>query len=164
VVSGEGLRGPRPTGYLSHVNPYCYDHPRPAVTVDILLFGLESGRIEVLLIKRDREPFRGLWALPGGFVEEDEALERAAERELREETGLTGIHLEQVGAYGDPGRDPRGHTVSIAYSAVIEAGRNNLKAGSDAADARWWRATRPPRLAFDHNKILRVAMARMFGK
>jgi 8-oxo-dGTP diphosphatase len=149
---------------LSPIDQYCYDHPRPAVTVDIVLFSLESGRIEVLLIKRAREPFRGLWALPGGFVEKDEALERAAERELCEETGLTGIHLEQVGAFGDPGRDPRGHTVSIAYSAVIDGGSNNVKADSDAADARWWPATRPPRLAFDHHKILRVAIGRMFGK
>jgi 8-oxo-dGTP diphosphatase len=148
---------------LSRANQYCYDHPRPAVTVDIVLFSLESGRIEVLLIKRAREPFRGLWALPGGFVEKDEALEGAAERELREETGLTGIRLEQVGAFGDPGRDPRGHTVSVAYGAVIDGG-DNLKADSDAADARWWPATRPPRLAFDHDKILRAAMSRMFGK
>jgi 8-oxo-dGTP diphosphatase len=149
---------------LSRANQYCYDHPRPAVTVDIVLFSLESGRIEVLLIKRAREPFRGLWALPGGFVEEGEALERAAERELHEETGLNGIHLEQLGAFGDPGRDPRGHTVSIAYSAVVDGGGDNLKADSDAADARWWPATRPPRLAFDHHKILRVAIGRMFGK
>jgi 8-oxo-dGTP diphosphatase len=149
---------------LSPIDQYCYDHPRPAVTVDIVLFSLQSGRIEVLLIKRAREPFRGLWALPGGFVEEGEALERAATRELHEETGLTGIQLEQVGAFGDPGRDPRGHTVSIAYSAVIDGGSNNVKADSDAADARWWHVTRPPRLAFDHDKILRAAIGRMFGK
>ena len=134
------------------------------MTADIVLFSLESGRVEVLLIKRGGEPFRGLWALPGGFVDKDEALEHAAERELREETGLAGIHLEQIGAFGDPGRDPRGHTVSIAFAAVVERERTELKAGDDAADARWWSATRPPRLAFDHSKILSAAMEKMFGK
>ena len=131
--------------------------------MDIILFSLETRRIEVLLIKRGGEPFRGLWAIPGGFVDQDEPLEGAAARELLEETGLAGIHLEQIGAFGDPGRDPRGHTISIAFSAVIE-GRPKLKAGSDAADARWWPATRPPRLAFDHDKILRAALDAMFGK
>src|SRR5689334_11906545 len=85
---------------------YCYDYPRPAVTVDIILFHHDGQRIEVLLIKRARPPFKGTWAFPGGFVDKDESLERAAARELKEETGLAGIRLEQLGAFGDPGRDP----------------------------------------------------------
>jgi 8-oxo-dGTP diphosphatase len=141
---------------------YCYDHPRPSVTVDIALFCRSAGRAEVLLIKRAKEPFKGLWALPGGFVDRDESLEAAAARELKEETGLDGIRLEQVGAFGDPGRDPRGHTVSVVFAALLER-RAEAKADDDAEDARWHSIARPPRLAFDHKKILRVARERLLG-
>jgi 8-oxo-dGTP diphosphatase len=142
---------------------YCYDHPRPAVTVDIVLFRCIGGRREVLLIKRGREPFKGAWAFPGGFIGKDESLEKAAARELREETGLGRIRLQQIGAFGDPGRDPRGHTVSIAFAAIIK-GERAIRAADDASEVKWHSATRPPRLAFDHKKILRVALERMFGK
>jgi len=135
---------------------HCYDHPRPSVTVDIVLF----HHNEVLLIKRAREPFKGQWALPGGFVDENESLEAAAARELKEETGLYGISLQQVGAFGDPGRDPRGHTVSIAFAALLE-NRLEAKASDDAEDARWHSGARPPKLAFDHKKIVRLARERL---
>ena len=141
---------------------YCYDHPRPALTVDILVFHRSGNRIEVLLIKRAREPFKGLWAFPGGFVDKDESLEDAAARELLEETGVSGIHLEQIGAFGDPGRDPRGHTVSVAFAAMLDH-RTQACAADDAADAAWHSASRPPKLAFDHEKILSVALKRMTG-
>ena len=141
---------------------HCYDHPRPAVTVDIVLFHRSRDRVEVLLIKRKREPFKGRWAFPGGFVDKDESLEDAASRELAEETGLSGIHLEQFGAFGDPGRDPRGHTVSITFAAVLDRSRN-AKPADDAADAAWHSALRPPRLAFDHKKILSIALKRVLG-
>jgi len=141
---------------------YCYDHPRPALTVDILLFHRYGNRVEVLLIKRAREPFKGLWALPGGFVDKDESLEDAAARELLEETGVSGIHLEQIGAFGDPGRDPRGHTVSVAFAATLDH-RIQASAADDSADAAWHSALRPPKLAFDHKNILSVALKRMAG-
>ena len=141
---------------------YCYEYPRPAVTVDIVLFCRAGSDVEVLLIKRAREPFKGRWAFPGGFIEKDESLEHAASRELLEETGLTVVNLEQIGAFGDPGRDPRGHTVSIVFSAVLEDHRK-ARAADDAADAEWHSALRPPKLAFDHKKILSLALERIMG-
>ncbi len=142
------------------VKSYCYDHPRPALTVDIVLLHRSAAEIEVLLIKRAREPFKGQWAFPGGFVDKDESLENAAARELAEETGLRGIRLEQIGAFGDPGRDPRGHTVSVVFAGVLED-RALVSAGDDASEAAWHPALEPPNLAFDHNKILSIAIDRM---
>ena len=114
------------------------------MTVDIVLFRRgEDDQIEVLLIERAREPFKNKWAFPGGFVDKDESLESAAARELKEETGLARTRFEQLAAFGDPGRDPRGHTVSIAFTALLK-GRYEAKASSDAADARWHTALRPP--------------------
>lgn len=141
---------------------YCYDHPRPALTVDIVLFHRAGNRVDVLLIKRAREPFKGQWAFPGGFVDKNESLEDAAARELLEETGLSRIHLEQIGAFGDPGRDPRGHTVSVVFAGVLDQ-RIPAEAADDASDAAWHSARRPPKLAFDHQKILRFALARTPG-
>ena len=143
---------------------YCYEHPRPAVTVDIAIFyPATEDNIEVLLIKRAREPFKGQWALPGGFVDKDESLERAASRELEEETGIRRIRLEQFGAFGDPNRDPRGHTVSIGFTARVKK-YGTLKADDDAEDARWHSINSLPRLAFDHKKIIRAALDHVFGK
>lgn len=142
---------------------YCYDYPRPAVTVDIVLFECTENRIEVLLIKRGRPPFKGRWAFPGGFVDPDESLEDAARRELVEETGITGIELKQLGGFGDPGRDPRGHTVSIVFTALL-GDKPIAVAADDAAEASWHSARRPPRLAFDHRKILHLALEQVFGK
>lgn len=139
---------------------YCYDHARPALTVDIVLFHRSGVDTEVLLIKRGRAPFKGRWAFPGGFVDEDESLESAAARELREETGLRGIKLEQLAAFGDPGRDPRGHTVSVVFYGAV-SNRRAVIAADDAAEARWLSASHPPKLAFDHRKILRIAMKQL---
>jgi 8-oxo-dGTP diphosphatase len=138
-----------------------YEHPRPALTVDVAVFRGRAGERDVLLVKRGEEPFAGRWALPGGFVEEGETLESAARRELLEETGLdpTG-DLDQVGAYGDPGRDPRGWTVSIVFMATL--GYDEIGAvvgGSDAAEATWHPVDALPRLAFDHDRILADALS-----
>ena len=141
---------------------HCYDHPRPAVTVDIVLLHRWKRGARVLLIQRGREPFKGGWAFPGGFVDKDESLEKAAARELYEETGLAEIELEQLGAFGDPGRDPRGHTVSVVFGALLE-NQPEPTAADDAEAATWHSASKPPALAFDHKKILREAFRRLVG-
>lgn len=162
--------------------PFSYPYPRPAVTCDTVVFTMRADDLAVLLIRRKDEPFAGAWALPGGFVNQNESLDRAAARELSEETGVTGLKLRQLGAFGDPGRDPRGHTVTVAYVAFAVA-TPTPAAGDDAADAEWLpfrslplservrtpkagrrkRTSSPPevRLAFDHAKILRAAHLRL---
>lgn len=135
---------------------FCYDHPRPAVSVDIVVLRRDAS--EVLLIRRKNEPFAGLWALPGGFVDPDETLEQAAKRELEEETGIR-AKVEQLAAFSDPDRDPRGRTISVAFVARVAASRA-VSAGDDAADAAWYPTSRLPRLAFDHRKIIRKAVPR----
>ncbi|MBX3207501.1 MAG: NUDIX hydrolase [Labilithrix sp.] len=116
--------------------PFSYAYPRPAVTCDVVVFTMRADDLAVLLIQRKDEPFRGRWALPGGYVNENESLERAAARELAEETGIGGARLEQLGAFGDPGRDPRGHTITIAFTTFLVA-EAKIKAGDDAAAAAW---------------------------
>jgi 8-oxo-dGTP diphosphatase len=140
----------------------CYDYPRPAVTVDVAVFRGSDDAREVLLVKRGQEPFAGTWALPGGFVDEGERLPDAALRELREETGLAPRgRLIQVGAYGDPGRDPRGWTVGVAFAVVLDPGEDGpVRAGDDAAEAAWMPADGRG-LAFDHDSILSDALARV---
>ncbi len=135
---------------------YTYDHPRPALTVDIVLFQEGGGGTEVLLIERGHPPFAGTWALPGGFVDEGEAPDEAALRELAEETGVTGVSLHQVGAFGEPGRDPRGWVVSVAYWARVSR-PSRIEAADDAADAAWWPLDDLPPLAFDHRQIVDTA-------
>jgi len=135
---------------------YSYPFPRPSLTVDIIVFRMAENEPQVLLIKRANDPFKGKWALPGGFVDKDEPLEGAAARELHEETGLTGILLTQMHAFGNPGRDPRGHTVSVVYVGYLPVGAV-AKAGDDAAEAEWFAVKDLPELAFDHELV--VAMA-----
>jgi 8-oxo-dGTP diphosphatase len=139
---------------------YEYEYPRPSVTVDIIIVTMEE-RPRVLLIRRKHDPFAGAWAIPGGFVDPGETLAAAAVRELREETGIDDVTLEQLAAFGDPGRDPRGWTVSVAFLARVSAG-TEATAADDAAEAGWHPLDELPRpLAFDHDKILARARARL---
>lgn len=143
---------------------YTSDYPIISVTVDVVCLARRDGERQVLLVERGSDPFQGKLAFPGGFVDIDEDLEDAALRELREETSLAapGV-LEQLGAYGRPGRDPRGRTVSIVYLALPDEAAA-VRGGDDAADAGWYPITEllqdPGRLAFDHAEILRDALAR----
>jgi 8-oxo-dGTP diphosphatase len=141
-----------------------YDYPRPAVTVDIALFTvagtLQHLRLQTLLIQRGEAPFAGMWALPGGFVRENEDLADAAARELAEETGLDDALLEPFAAVGTPGRDPRGHTVTIVHVGLVR-GDTALHPSGDARAARWWDMTSLPELAFDHARLLRDALTHL---
>ena len=139
---------------------YAYDYPRPALTVDVALATRESAP-RVLLIRRKKDPFAGTWALPGGFVEENEKLVDAARRELREETGLTIAEIEQLYTAGDPDRDPRGWTVSVAYLARVDADDLTPVAADDAEAVGWFRMDQLPPLAFDHAMILERAGVRL---
>ncbi len=140
---------------------FTYDHPHPAVSVDIVVFSIEAGRLAVVLIRRAGWPHAGKWALPEGFVGIDESLKRAAWRELREETGLNAGYLEQLGAFGRPDRDPRERVITIVYMALAPADRLDLQAGSDANEARLFHVDELPELAFDHARIIRHAIDRI---
>jgi ADP-ribose pyrophosphatase YjhB (NUDIX family) len=134
------------------------------VTVDIVIFTLREGSLQVLLVKRGVPPFEGQYAIPGGFIREDESLEEAALRELHEETGVRNVFLEQLYTFGDPQRDPRGRVITVAYYALIASGKLSLVAGADAAEAQWFPASRVPPLAFDHKSILDYALERLRNK
>jgi len=165
--------------------PFTYPYPRPAVTCDTVVFAMRADDLAVLLIQRRDDPFKGQWALPGGFVDENEPLQRAAVRELDEEAGLSGLRLEQLGAFGDPGRDPRGHTVTVAWMTFLLS-EAATSAGDDAAAVGWHpfrslevasrtkaaaaKATRARaatrksarvKLAFDHAQIIAAAYRRL---
>ena len=141
---------------------YTYQHPRPAVTVDIAIFKPKEDQFQILLIQRDREPFQGDYALPGGFLDQNETLEAAAERELKEETGLTGILLTQVRTFSAPDRDPRGRVISTCFGAVLEFDdKQQAVAGDDARSAGWFDLDNLPPLAFDHGLIVQAAAQKL---
>lgn len=139
---------------------YCYEFPRPAVTVDVVILS-QDEKPRVLLIRRKKDPFAGSWAIPGGFVEMDETLEAGAKRELKEETGVDVEKIEQLATFGDPGRDPRGRTISVVYLARLDAGTVDPKGGDDASDAAWHPLDKLPKLAFDHADILKLVKKRV---
>ena len=143
---------------------YVYDYPHPAVTVDIAIFSVRNDELKILLIKRALAPHRGEWALPGGFVDLKEGLEEAARRELEEETGVTGVYLEQLYTFGEPDRDPRERVITVAHFALIPSDRLKLKAASDAEGVSWFGMDELPPLAFDHEEILRMALTRLAAK
>ena len=134
------------------------------VTVDIVVLTIQDGSLQVLLVKRGIPPYQGEFALPGGFVHGDESLEQAAGRELAEETGTHNVFLEQLYSFGDPGRDPRGRVVTVAYYALVAQDRASLVAGTDAAAARWFPVGDLPKLAFDHGRIVETALNRLCNK
>lgn len=141
---------------------YIYDWPRPMVSVDAAVFGFFGNKVKLLLINRGKEPFKGKWALPGGFVGIDEELDGAVARELTEETGLVNVRLEQIHTFGNVGRDPRGRQITIVYMGIATKGQNKIKAGDDAAKARWFDIEKLPKdLAFDHNEVVRFAIGRL---
>ena len=134
------------------------------MTVDIVIFTLREGSLQVLLVKRGVPPFEGQYAIPGGFIRGDESLEEAALRELHEETGVRNVFLEQLYTFGDPKRDPRGRVITVAYYALIASDKLSLVAGADAAEAQWFPASSVPPLAFDHKSILDYALERLRNK
>jgi 8-oxo-dGTP diphosphatase len=137
---------------------YCYDYPRPGVTADCILFSKSNNKLHVLLIERGNIPFIGMWAFPGGFLEEDETIEMCASRELQEETGLKDIRMEQFYTFTEPKRDPRGRTISVAFIAFIDMEKHKPVAADDAANIRWFSVDSLPHLAFDHDKIIEKAL------
>lgn len=143
---------------------FSYKYPRAALTVDCVVFGYDEGELKVLLIQRALDPFKGKWALPGGFVRVDETLDDAARRELEEEAGLKDVFLEQLYTFGAVNRDPRERVVSVAHYALVKLAAHETKAATDAADARWFPISKVPKLAFDHADILKTALSRLKGK
>lgn len=145
--------------------PYTYEYPRPALTVDCVIFGLdESQKLKVLLIQRANEPFKDQWALPGGFVDMNESLESAALRELEEETSVKDVFIEQLYTFGQPKRDPRGRVVSVAYYALVNLEAHPVAPASDARKVDWFEMDHIPNLAFDHDEVLSIAIARLRAK
>jgi len=144
--------------------PHTYQYPRAALTVDCVVFGFDQDELKVLLIQRALEPFKGAWALPGGFVRVDETLDDAARRELDEETGLKDVFLEQLYTFGEIKRDPRERVVSLAHYALVKLSDHKAKAATDAANAEWFPISKLPKLAFDHADIAAAALARLQGK
>lgn len=137
--------------------PYTYNHPRPMVTVDIFLTRFNIDHLELLLIKRKNIPYKDKWALPGGYVEINESLEAAAKRELFEETGIDNIPLYKLYVFGEPGRDPRGRTITLVYFGVLPLEiSNQVKAGDDAVQSQWYSLNNLPQLAFDHDQIIKA--------
>ncbi len=145
---------------------YTYNYPRPAVTTDAIIFGYDpkSNELNVLLIKRANEPFKDKWALPGGFLDMDETTEQCVHRELKEETGLTDVILEEMQVFSEIDRDPRGRTISIVYFGLVSTLDHEPKAGDDASNAKWFSILRNPPMSFDHHKIIAAAVNKLYDK
>lgn len=140
---------------------YQYDYPHPAITTDSVVFGFDGKALHILLIERGIEPYKGLWALPGGFLNPDETVEQCAKRELKEETGVENVYLEEFRSFSDPGRDPRERVVTIAFVALVKKSDYMLIAGDDASNALWFALDELPPLAFDHYDIISAARKKL---
>jgi len=143
---------------------YHYPYPHPAVTSDVVIFTIRDKQLKVLLIKRAGEPYKGAWALPGGFIKMDEDLETGARRELAEETGVKDVYLEQLYTFGAVDRDPRERVITVAYYALIPSHHIVLQAASDAEAVGWFSFDELPKLAFDHRQIVDMAHRRLVAK
>ncbi len=143
---------------------YQYEYPHPAVTTDVVIFTVRDKQLKLLLIMRGGEPYKGKWALPGGFVQLDEDLESGARRELAEETGVSGVYLEQLYTYGAVDRDPRERVITVAYYALIPSDQIVLQAATDAEAVGWFSMDESPELAFDHQNIVDMAHQRLISK
>jgi 8-oxo-dGTP diphosphatase len=141
-----------------------YEYPHPAVTVDVVIFTIRDRQLKLLLVKRAGEPYRGKWALPGGFVHLEESLDAGASRELEEETGVSGVFLEQLYTFGKPGRDPRERVITVAYYALIPSDKLQIRAATDAEAVGWFGMDELPELAFDHAEIVAMAHQRLVAK
>lgn len=140
---------------------FSYEYPRLMLTVDAVVFRLNGEDLEVLLIQRKHDPFAGMWALPGGFVDMDETVEQAVVRELEEETGLRLEKLKQLFTFSEIGRDPRGRTVSVTFYGMADLNNSRVSGGDDASDAQWFPMDQLPELAFDHIKAVDMALKKM---
>src|ERR1700690_319004 len=143
---------------------YTYKYERPNLAVDCVVFGLDEEDLKIILIERNGEPYRGKWALPGGFVRIDESLDDSAKRELYEETGIQDVFLEQLYTFGEIDRDPRERVVTVAYYALVNLSDHKIQATTDSRDAAWFSVDDIPQLPFDHNRIVEVAHLRLKGK
>jgi len=144
---------------LTSDGKFAYGYPRAAMTTDSVIFGFDGQQLNVLLIQRGIDPYKGAWAFPGGFLRMEETLEECAQRELKEETGLDNIYMEQFGTFSEVERDPRWRVVTTAFYALVKI--SEVKGGDDAADAKWFPINQVPTLTFDHDRILRVAMRKL---
>ena len=143
---------------------YQYEYPHPAVTTDIVIFTIRGNQLKLLLIMRGGEPYKGQWALPGGFIQLDEDLESGARRELAEETGVSDVFLEQLYTFGAVGRDPRERVITVSYYALIPSTEVVLQAATDAEAVGWFSMDELPELAFDHQKVVGMAHEHLVAK
>ncbi len=140
---------------------YTYEYPRPAVTTDCVIFGFDGKNLNILLIERGCEPYVGSWALPGGFLQMDETVEECALRELKEETNVSEVFLEQFHVFSNVNRDPRGRVLTVAFYALVRQSDYEVISGDDATRAQWFEQDELPPLAFDHDDIIRLAKERL---
>ncbi len=145
-------------------NKYTYEYPRPALATDCVIFGFDGGSLKLLLTEREKEPFKNKWALPGGFVHEKETTDECAERILKEKAGIKNVFVEQLYTFSDADRDPRERVVSVSYFALVNKHQYELVAGRDTLKAEWFELADLPKLAFDHSKIVKMAIQRLKGK
>jgi 8-oxo-dGTP diphosphatase len=146
---------------MEETGKYTYQYPHPSVTVDCVIFGFDGKSIRILLIERGVEPFKGSWALPGGFVRIDETVEDAAKRELWEETNVRGVYMSQLAVFSEVERDPRERVISVAFYALVKPSDHDVIGGDDAASAAWFSLEDYPELAFDHEEIVKAAFSQL---